>query len=240
MALSTETEIQTKTALQTSTNALFVGISSILIGVLDILLVIYAVAIPSGQRYDMGEFLTNYYQKPFLMSVAWIILVLTSMLALGVVSKTEELLLSGKNDFVKFAMVIGIVGYAASSISFITLIAKVPTLAETYVASSEDARNAIIAVGLPQLDPFNVIVLGGPGIWLLITNIYGFITKKLNRIHTVIGILLGVFLWLAVLAAILHSELTDQIAAGAGAIFAPIWFIWTGISLVKAKPNLKI
>ena len=56
---------------------------------------------------------------------------------------------------------------------------------------------------------------------------------QLQRIHAGIGILLAVFLWIAVFAALIKSEQLDQIAAGAGALLAPVWYIWLGIRFTR-------
>ena len=209
------------------------GICSILIGVLDVLLVIYVVAIPAGQRYDPGQFLVNYAQNPVPMNVAWIVMAVTSILA--VVPSVSALVRSESQELVRAASILGIVGFAVSAVSFLTLLGSTPGLAQAYMAGDTTTKEAIAAVGLPQLDPLNVLVLGGVGVWHLAVNVLALRDGELPKLHALIGVMLAIGLWLAVLAAIIQSERLDQIAAAAGALLAPAWYIWMGIRLIRTS-----
>jgi hypothetical protein len=209
------------------------GICSLLIGVLYIFLIIYAVAIPTGQRYEPGQFFMNYAQSPAAMSVAWIVMAATSILAIVIVLPIGVLIHSEISEWMRLATSVGLVGFATATVSFLTMLGKAPGLAQAYIAGDSATRAAIAAIGLPQLDPWNVLVLGGVGTWLLVVNIYALQGRTLTRLHAVIGVGLAVFHLVAVVAAIIQSEGLDQIAAGAGAILAPIWYGWMGIRMYK-------
>lgn len=209
------------------------GICSILIGVSYISLIIYAVIIPPGQRYDTYEFFKNYIENPFYMNFAWIIMALTSILAFAVIPAVSDDIKSEDETWIPFGNILGTVGFSVSAASFLTMLGRTPAMAQLYINSDSSARAAIAAVGLPQLDPYNILVLGGVGIWYLIINITALKRRIFSKFHGLSGIILGVFMWSAVFAAILKSELLDQIAAGAGAVFAPIWYIGLGVHLLK-------
>lgn len=211
------------------------AICSLLIGFLYIFLIIYAVVIPAGQRYDPGQFYINYAQSPAAMNVAWIVMAATSILAIPIVSPVGAFIHSEKSEWMKLAASLGVVGFATSAVSFLTMLARAPGLAQAYVTGDSATRTVITAIGLPQLDPWNVLVLGGVGVWLMVVNLHALQGRTLAKLHSLIGIGLAVFHLVAVIAAIIQSEGMDQIAAGAGAILAPIWYGWIGIRLLKTS-----
>lgn len=209
------------------------GIAAILIGVLDILLMIYVVAIPAGQRFDMGQFFINYAENPLAMSVAWIVLATTSILAFAVVPAIYRLVHTQHEEWAQIAGILGIVGYMVGATSFLTMLGRTPALAQAYVEANQATRAAIVALGIPELDPLKVLVMGAPGVWFVVTNILAWRGKLLNRLHAGIGVTLGASHWIATLAMFVRSETLDIVAAGAGALFAPIWYVWLGIRLAR-------
>ena len=211
-----------------------VGICAVLIGLLDIILVIYAVGLPAGQRSDPGQFLLNYAQNPVPMNMVWIVLATTSILAFVLVPGANRLVRAPNQVGMLAATLLAIVGYAIAAASFLTLLARTPQLAGAYVTGDRATQAAIAAVGVPQLDPYNILVLGGVGIWFLALNILAWRGGKLHKLHSLVGVSLGAFLWLAVLAAVMQAGLLDQVAAGAGAILAPVWHIWIGIRFLRS------
>lgn len=208
------------------------GIAAILIGVLDVLLVIYVVAIPADQRFDMGQFFINYAENPLAMSVAWIVLATTSILAFALVPAVYRLVRAQHEEWAQIASILGIVGYAVGATSFLTMLGRTPALAQAYVEADQVTRTAIVALGIPELDPLKVLVMGAPGVWFVVTNILAWRGGRLNRLHAGIGVMLGVFHWIATLAMFVRSETLDILAAGAGALFAPIWYVWLGVRLL--------
>jgi hypothetical protein len=59
----------------------------------------------------------------------------------------------------------GLFGYAFLALSFLTLFVKSPGMAEADVDDDQATKNAVEAVGLPQVDPNGWIVYGGIATW---------------------------------------------------------------------------
>ncbi|MCA9908684.1 MAG: hypothetical protein KC519_08555 [Anaerolineae bacterium] len=209
--------------------------SAILIGLFDVLLVIYVVAVPQGQRYEMGQIFVNYAENPLTMNVAWIVLTLTSLLALPVVFAMSRWLRSAYGELVQSVSLLALLGYGVSAASFLTMLGQMPDLAAAYVAGDRATQGTIAAFGPPQLDPYNVLVLGAVGVWLFVVNWLALREQKLSPWHAGIGLLLAISMWMAVLAAVLRLELLDTVAAGAGALLAPIWFVVMGRRLWRQR-----
>lgn len=209
------------------------SICAITTGVLYIFIILYVIAVPTGQRYDPGQFFENYADNPITMNVLWIVMASIAILAFGVIPSVGALVETVNPRLVRAANGLGLAGSAVSAVSFLTMLGRAPGLAQAYVNGDSATKAAIAAIDLPQLDPFNILVLGGIGVWLLVVNVTALQTGKLSRLHTALGIGMAIFLGVAVVAAIIQSELLDQIAAGVGAVCAPVWYIWMGLYLNK-------
>jgi hypothetical protein len=211
------------------------GVCALIIGFLNILLILYIVATSAPGRYDTGEFYRAYTQgEANVSTVNWVALVVTAVLSLAVIVPTVSNLIQSENPaLVRAVTVLAIVGWAVMAISFLNLLSKVPDLASRYVNGDETTRTALVAVGLPEIDPDGWLLFGGPGIWFVVVNTLALFTLRWPRLLSWAGILVGVFFLCTIPAAILELEPLNMIAAGGGAIFSPLWHIWMGIRLLK-------
>ena len=210
------------------------GICAILIGVINVLLVIYVVFTPAEQRYGTGAFLEYYAESSVALSVAWVMLTTILVLVFAVVPAVGDHLRSEGGEWIRAASVYAIVGFAVMAVSFLTLIGKASDLAQAYVTGDEATRAAMEAIGLPELDPNGWLMFGGAGVWMLTVSVIGLRSGKLHKLHSLIGIPCGLCYWATVFADIFTLEALNLVAAGGGAILAPIWYTWMGIRLLKA------
>ena len=92
-----------------------------------------------------------------------------------------------------------------------------------------------------EIDPDGWFSFGGPGTWLIVMNLLALQNGRLTRFHAIAGILLGIGLWATVFAAAMEFEPLNLFAASVGAVLYPVWFIWMGIRLLRARsfPELK-
>jgi hypothetical protein len=210
------------------------GIAAILTGILSVLLVIYVVVTPGPQRYDPDAFYRYYADSPAGLTAAWIMLAVTAMLsAFAVIPAMADLVSPVSRDWTRSASLYGIAGYAVMAASFLTLIGTVPDLVATYAAGTDAARTAIVATGLPEIDPDGWLVFGGPATWYIVTNVLALRGRRLPRLHAAIGIVLGAGYWLTVFAGIFQIEALNLVAAGLGALLAPVWYVWLGARLLR-------
>lgn len=207
------------------------GVAAGLIGILNIVLVIYVIAATGDQRYDTAVFLEQFAESPLALSFAWIVFVITAVLAYAVIPAVSDLLERVNRDWVRAATLYGIVGYTVLGVWAITLIRTVPDLAHNYVTGDAVTRASILAQGLPEIDPDGWFTFGGPGTWLIVMNILAMLNGRLSRIHGIAGILLGLSHWATVFGALLESESLNLIASAGGALLYPVWYIWLGVRL---------
>jgi hypothetical protein len=219
---------------QTGTGSKLGGVAAILIGVFNVVLVVYIVAIPSTSRIDTGEFYRYFADSPLALSAAWIMFTATAMLSYAVIPIVSDLVLEVNRDWARAATIFGIVGYTVLGVWAITLTRTTPGLAQNFVKGNEVTRTAILAYGLPQIDPDGWFMFGGTGTWLIVMNILALRGGKLPKLHGILGILSGFSAWATVFGALFAFEPLNLIASAGGALFYPAWFIWLGVRFLRA------
>lgn len=215
------------------------GISAIIIGILNIVLIIYVVSTSAAQRFDAAAFFNEFYEKPLALSFAWIVFTITAGLSYAVIPAVSDIIKGVSPNLERTATLFGIAGYTVLGVWAITLARTAPGLAHSFVTGDEMTRTAILAQGLPQIDPDGWFMFGGPAIWLIAVNVLAIKGKKFNRIHGYAGILLGISHWATVFGALFEFEPLNLFASAGGAIFYPIWFIWLGIIILN-RPQKEV
>lgn len=211
------------------------GLAAILIGILNIVVVIYVVAATGPQRYDPVEGITYFAAHPLSLSVAWIIFAASAVLAYTVIPVVWDLVQDEHRDWARAATIFGIVGYTVLGVWAITLTRTAPELAHRFVTGDEATRAAVLAMWLPEIDPDGWFSFGGLGTWLIVVNVLALRGAKLPRLHALSGVLLGIGHWATVIAAATEFEPLNLFAAGVGALFYPIWYIWLGILMLRGR-----
>ena len=211
------------------------GIASILIGILNIVLVIYIVAATGGQRYDAALFFVEFVDNSLSLSMAWIVFSLTGMLALFVVPAIKKLTEGVNDQLASPISLLGIICFTVLGLWAVTLLGRIPTLAENFVNGSVELQESIIAQGLPEIDPYGWYSFFGIGTWLIVINVIALKGKRLPRGHAIVGILLGLSHYSTFIGGIIENEPLNLIASAGGALFYPTYFIWLGVLLLRDK-----
>ena len=227
------TAAQATTMRRDSTGSRLGGVAAILIGLLNIVLAIYVLAATGDQRYNAGVFFEFFAESPLALSAAWIVFTITAVLSYAVVPAVSDLLQGEYRDWGRAATIYGLVGFTVLGVWAITLTRRVPDLAQNYVIGDAVTRAAILATGLPEIDPDGWFMFGGIGTWLIVMNTLALRSGRLPKLHGIAGILLGISHWATVFGALLENEPLNLIAAAGGALLYPIWFIWLGIRFLR-------
>ena len=144
---------------------------AVLTGILYLAVILYAVAIPAGQRFETGNFFEHYGNSPVLMNFLWTVMAAVFLLSLVVIPAVGSRLGEEHKEWTGAAYHFGIAGSIVSAASFLTMLGSAPGLAQAYREGDAAGRAAINAVGLPQLDPLHRLAVGGMGTWFLIINV---------------------------------------------------------------------
>jgi len=88
---------------------------------------------------------------------------------------------------------------------------------------------------LVLLEPHGWMTYGAVGAWFLAINILALPGTRSPRPLSYIGIAGGIGYWLVVAGTVLRLDALVAIAAAAGVLLAPIWFIWMGFILRRSS-----
>ena len=210
------------------------GVCAIIIGLLNVLLILYMVATPAAQRYESGESFAFYSQNPLPLTVTWTVLVLTAVVSLAVVAPAvSDLVRHIHRDLVRITSILATVGWSVMALSFVNLLGKMPTLARTYMTGDSVTQKALVATGVPELDPHGWLMFVCPAIWFITVNILALRGGSWPLLLSWVGVLVGIGYLLTVPAGILGFEILNQVAIVLGATAAPVWYVWMGIRLFK-------
>jgi hypothetical protein len=211
------------------------GAAAILIGALNVVIIIYFTAASSGSRTGQVNFFESFSGNALMMSIPWIVFTISAVLSYAALPAVWDLVRGNHPEWERFATLFGIIGYTVQGVWAITLTRSAPYLSHTYLSGNEVTRTALLAYGLPQIDPDGWFSFGGPGTWLIIINILAILGGKLPKWHAALGILAGVCAWATVFASLLAYDPLNLFASAGGAIVFPAWFILTGVRLLRGK-----
>ena len=212
------------------------GISAILIGLLNVVIILYFITAPETGRDDPAAFYQNFTHNALRSSLPWIVFAITAVLSYTVLPVVYDAVRGIHPDWARFSTILGLVGYTIQGVWAITLTRTAPVLSGNYLSGNEITRTAILAVGLPQIDPDGWFSFGGPGTWMIIVSILAMYGGRIPKWHGALGILAGICAWATVFASFLSFEPLNLFASAGGAVVYPLWFLVLGIRLIRGLP----
>jgi hypothetical protein len=212
------------------------GCCAVLIGLLNVVIILYFVNAPAAGRDDPNGFFQNFANYALRSSLPWIVFALTAVLSYAVLPVVHESMREIHPDWARFATIVGLVEYTVQGVWAITLTRAAPSLSATFQSGNEITRSAILAVGLPQIDPDGWFSFGGPGLWMIVVNTLAIQGRRLPPWRAVLGILAGICAWATVFASLFPFEPLNLFASASGAVVYPLWFVLLGVRMIKGFP----
>ena len=210
------------------------GILAIIIGLLFLAVGINYLFMPEAQKeYLQPEFWPSFAEKPISGLVQSIAFALIGFLAVGLLPVVTKLVGGEVSGFLRWIMILGIIGFAVHSIEETRSMVLTTRIADAYVDGNAATKSAITALGLQHLDPMHIYKFGLVGLWFLVANITGLTRKSLPTVLSIIGIIGGVAFWMNMVGNGFQLITLVTIAAVVAIALGPIWFIWTGIVIMK-------
>jgi len=118
-------------------------------------------------------------------------------------------------------------GFAFNSVSNFRTLQILPVVFADYQQASSEVQVALARMNsFVHLDPRGWFAFGGVGLWMLALNGVALATGKLPLLLAVTGVLAGFCFCATVAAGVFHRyAMFTVIAASAGLVLAPIWFM---------------
>jgi hypothetical protein len=152
----------------------------------------------------------------------------------GVVMGGRQLVATPRSLFYRVAEVWALVGLSVTAIDFALMQSKALSMAAGFGHLDVPARSAVVAIGLPHLDPTGLFGFGLFGLWLAAFSWAA--RRALGSALPWVGIL-GALLYEAVfLGCLVHRPMLIDLGAGfGGVVIAPAWSVWLGIVVWRAR-----
>jgi hypothetical protein len=187
---------------------------------------------------DMGRYLELTAQTPGNIVAEGIVYITGAALALAVVPAVAARVGAADPGWVRWASTLALIGFTVTLISNVRAVALEPLRAAAYLAGDASTR-AALAASVPirgDLDPQTWLTFGAVGFWVLVVSWLALRARAWHRLLAYLGLALDAGYWLAVAGFTLRSDALVTIAAGpAGAVLAPIWYIWLGLTLRRRQ-----
>jgi hypothetical protein len=159
---------------------------------------------------------------------------------LGVPSALKKHLKSSSPSAARTAGLAGILGLFTLLLACLMLAAGETPLAQAYVAASQDARPAIVAVYEWQrlvtallFDALGFFLLG---VWVSVSSVAGLRSGRLPRWLGWFGIVTSLTVFSFVLGYVADISWLGELGIGALAFLTlPVWMIWLGIILWRSE-----
>jgi hypothetical protein len=213
------------------------GVFALVTGILYILVGITHFLLPRAQLRGAGGVDADFYESLARSSLVfslhyWIVAIL-SLFTIGVIAGLWEFLSDYRSGFLGWASIVGVGGALLATVDFIYVGIEAPKIARRFTECDTSAKQTILALGLPHIDPC-FLAFGLLGLYSLVVNITFINTGLIPNIPAYIGIMGGIMFGLAFIGSVIRKSILIDIAAGLGGfIIGPVWFIWIGIIIMK-------
>jgi Domain of unknown function (DUF4386) len=220
------------------------GTCSILAGVTFIAAAVLFALAPPEQQIDpytctarcADKFLTSLAHTSTLNGAALGLLALYCLLAIAVVLAVYETVRAAHDGWARWTSTLAIIGLAVNAIDALRAAALFPAKAAAYVQGDAAVKAALIVPGaLWSSDPQGWFKFGAFGLWVLVVSLLALRGGLWPKPLAFVGIGVTLALWLVVVGEVVQTQLPLTILAGVGVILLPLWFIWLGLRLRRAR-----
>jgi hypothetical protein len=216
------------------------GTCAILAGALLPVSAIAFLLMPAPQQTwaDPAAYLESFAHAPTYALVEYSANAAAAVLALCAVLAVPRVLRPTHEGWLRWATVIGLLGYSLIALQYLREIALIPPMAERYLMADVPTRTATAPnLYLVLLDPQGWISYGATGGWLLAISLLGLLGHRWPRTLSILGVAGGLAYWLIVAGTAFNVDSLVTIAVAAGVILAPATLIWIGIFLRRWMPD---
>jgi hypothetical protein len=213
------------------------GAMAILLGLAKLLSSVLFLLLPEALRQTAKGpvFLPAYAQNPGLLNAFFWSEALVGIFGLAVVPALASLVHSRSEGWTRWASNLALAGFVITSVGYMLSYAKLPGIAAAFVAGDASTKAALAAVWRSSPDLLGFWGYGAIGIWVLVVSVLALRGKVLSPILNIIGILLALLYILVPISVMQKSATLQAGIAGAAALLATIWYIWTGLALMSRR-----
>jgi len=161
--------------------------------------------------------------------------VVAALANLGLVIAVRSLISEPRSLLYRLTETIAIVGLSVTAIDFALMQSKALSLVDRLPNLDASAQAAVIALGLPHLDPTGLFGFALPGAWLVVFSLEARRTRSITAAVAFLGLLAGLLYASVFLGSVAHLTLVIDLAAGLGGVVVfPVWAVCIGLVLHRS------
>ena len=215
------------------------GYAAILLGITRILASGAYLLLPAEQRLSSPgpQFLPSFAQNSsVLMSVFWIETA-AALIGLLVIPAVTSRVRSVHEGWARWASTLATIGYAVSAVGYTLSAARIPGIAKAFVAGDAATKAALAVVWRSSPDLFGLWGYGAIGLWVLVVCLLGMRNRAFPQLHLILGILVAANYLIIPVGLLLKVSQLFIIGSIIGIVLGPVWYIWTGLLLLRPAPQ---
>jgi hypothetical protein len=203
------------------------------LAVLQALASLIYLLLPAALRVGVpgATVLPAYHRDPGLLPLEFALLALVGVVGIGVVPAVSAQTESPPNGWLRWLATLATVGYALSAAGYFLSIARIPKIADAYVAGDAATKAALLATWRSSLDPQGFWQFAAVGVWIIVVSVLA-LQRKQTPLLAYLGLVVGVLYCLTPIGVIqANSSLLNGLVATVGVVLATIWYAWMGLVL---------
>lgn len=164
---------------------------------------------------------------------------LGAVFAFGAIPAIADLVRDRHEGWVRWTTGLAYLSFGVTAVETFRLVTATPLWAADYAGGDPTVRTAIVTTDLLlRLDPATWLRFGALGPFFLVVNILALRHGLLRRPLAWVGIALGVLTTTAALGVAFGiGPMVLVSAVLGGALAAPVWFVWIGVTLRRGVPR---
>jgi hypothetical protein len=214
----------------------FGSIAAFAVAAIQALASVVYLLLPANLRVGApgAQLLPAYHRDPGLLPLEFILLALVGVIGLAVVPAVSALVGTRENGLLRWAATLATVGYAVSAVSHLLEAARLPKIADAYVAGDASTKAVLAPIWRSSLDLHSLWQFAAVGIWILVVSALALRDQRFRWL-AYFGLVVGVLYCLTPITVIqANSALLNILVAVVGVGLATIWYVWIGLELWRA------
>jgi hypothetical protein len=213
------------------------GTASILVGVLSLPAAVTYLFLPGEQRLGVEGtvLLPSFAAEPGLLKALFIQLALIAVLGIAVVPALSARVRAANEGWVTWTAILALAGLALTAAGHLLSLARLPNIAEAFVAGDPATRAAILPFWRSTLDPQAFWGYGVVGLWILVASLLGMRTQSLPQPLAGYGIAVAALHWLIPLGLAAGNQGVLGVIIAAFTIGSATWYLWIGSLLRRTS-----
>jgi hypothetical protein len=211
----------------------FGALAAFTLATLQVIAALLYLLLPANLRVGApgALLLPQFHRDAGLLPLEFALLGLVGVVGLAVVPAVSAIVGSTDNGLLRWSATLATVGYAVSAVSQFLTLARLPKIADAYVAGDTSTKAALLPTWRSSLDLFSLWQFAAVGIWIVVVSAFLLRGRQAPAL-AYFGLVVGVLYCFTPIAVIqTNSALLNVLVAVLGVGLATIWYAWMGVVL---------